>query len=77
MQWLLAALVVAPVVYLVVGAARGRVQVRACCPDPAHDKRLVGAFVTDTDTDTDSDSDVDTGSESAGSSEVTSRRGSS
>jgi hypothetical protein len=43
-QWLLAALVVAPVAYLVVGAVRGRVQVRACCPDPAHDKRLAGAF---------------------------------
>ena len=48
-QWFLAALVVAPVVYLVVGAVRGRVQVRACCPDPAHDKRLAGAFETGKD----------------------------
>jgi hypothetical protein len=43
-QLLLAAIVVAPVVVLVVGAVRGRVTVRACCPDPAHDKRLAGAF---------------------------------
>jgi hypothetical protein len=46
-QWFIAALVVAPVAYLVVGEVRGRVQVRACCPDPAHDKRLAGAFETD------------------------------
>jgi len=68
-QWFLAALVVAPVVYLVVGAVRGRVQVRACCPDPAHDKRLAGAFETDPTTGTDS---------AAGpAADVTSRRGSS
>ena len=49
-QWFIAALVVAPVAYLVVGALRGRVQVRACCPDPAHDKRLAGAFETEAPT---------------------------
>jgi hypothetical protein len=62
-QWFLAALVVAPVAYLVVGAIRGRVQVRACCPDPAHDKRLAGAFESDAAGNRDAD--------------VTSRRGSS
>jgi len=62
-QWFLAALVVAPVAYLVVGAVRGRVQVRACCPDPAHDKRLAGAFETDLPADPAAD--------------ITSRRGSS
>jgi len=46
-QWFLAALVVAPVAYLVVGALRGRVEVRACCPDPEHDKRLAAAFATE------------------------------
>jgi hypothetical protein len=62
-QWLLAALVVAPAAYLVVGAVRGRVQVRACCPDPAHDKRLAGAFEDD--------------APDGRSADVTSRRGSS
>jgi hypothetical protein len=62
-QWFIAALVVAPVAYLVVGAARGRVQVRACCPDPAHDKRLAGAFETGVPADSAAD--------------VTARRGSS
>jgi hypothetical protein len=43
MQFLIAAIVIAPVAFLVVGAVRGRVQVRACCPDPEHDLRLAGA----------------------------------
>lgn len=45
MQYVLAALVLAPVVVLVVGAWRGRVQVRTCCPaDPARDARMACAF---------------------------------
>lgn len=45
MQYLLAALVVAPVVVLVAGAWRGRVQVRTCCPaDPSRDARMACAF---------------------------------
>jgi len=51
------------VVVLVVGAVRGRVTVRACCPDPAHDKRLAGAF--------------DDAAPAASAPEVTSPRGSS
>jgi len=62
-QYLLAALVVAPVVVLVVGAVRGRVTVRACCSDPARDTRMAGAF-----------DDAASGPHASG---VTSRRGSS
>lgn len=44
MQWVLAAVVVTPVVVLVVGALRGQVQVRSCCSvDAAHDKRITAA----------------------------------
>lgn len=44
MQYLLAALVIAPVVVLVVGAVRGRVRVQPCCTDPAMDGRMAAAF---------------------------------
>ena len=44
MQFLIAAVVVAPVVVLVVGAVRGRVRVQPCCSDPAHDGRMAAAF---------------------------------
>ena len=44
MQFLIAAVVVAPVVVLVVGAVRGRVRVQPCCSDPALDGRMAGAF---------------------------------
>ena len=45
MQYVLAAFVVAPVAALVVGALRGRVRVRQCCPaDPARDARMACAF---------------------------------
>ncbi len=44
MQFLLAAVVIAPVVVLVVGAVRGRVRVQPCCSDPAQDGRMAAAF---------------------------------
>lgn len=46
MSYLIAAVVVAPVVALVYGAWRGRVRVRGCCTvtDPARDARMRGAF---------------------------------
>ena len=47
MQFLLAALVIAPVVVLVVGAVRGRVRVQPCCTDPALDGRMAAAFADD------------------------------
>ncbi len=48
MQFLVAAVVVSPVVALVVGAWRGRVQVRSCCAVPAHlDGRMAAAFADD------------------------------
>jgi hypothetical protein len=43
-QYLLGLLVALPPVLLAVGAVRGRVQVRACCPAPEHDPRMAGAF---------------------------------
>ena len=44
MRWVLAVIVVMPAVLLVVGAVRGRVQVRSCCAvDAAHDKRMIAA----------------------------------
>lgn len=43
--YVLAALVLLPVVLLVIGAVRGRVQVRPCCAvDPARDLRMRAAF---------------------------------
>jgi hypothetical protein len=48
MRWLLAIVVVLPAALLVVGAVRGRVQVRSCCAvDAAHDKRMIAALATD------------------------------
>jgi hypothetical protein len=47
MQYLLAALVIAPVVVLVTGAVRGRVRVQPCCSDPAMDGRMAAAFADD------------------------------
>jgi hypothetical protein len=42
MRWVLAIIVVMPAVLLVVGAVRGRVQVRSCCAvDAAHDTRMI------------------------------------
>ena len=45
-RYLLAALVVLPVLVLIVGAATGRVRARSCCAptDPAKDLRMRGAF---------------------------------
>jgi len=43
-QYLLGLLVALPPVLLAVGAVRGRVQVRPCCPAPEHDSRLAGVF---------------------------------
>jgi hypothetical protein len=47
MQYLIAALVLAPVVVLVTGAVRGRVRVQPCCSDPALDGRMAAAFADD------------------------------
>jgi hypothetical protein len=44
MKFVLAALVVAPVLYLVWASWRGRVQVRCCGIDARHDKRMAAAF---------------------------------
>ncbi len=45
MRLLLAAIVLAPVVALVVGAVRGRVRVQSCCSLPADDDaRMRDAF---------------------------------
>lgn len=52
MRFLLALPVIAVVAFLVVGAVRGRVQVRSCCAVPAdQDQRLVvqGTVVARTD----------------------------
>jgi hypothetical protein len=43
-QLLLAAVILTPPVLLVVGAVRGRVQLRACCPAPESDVRMAGAY---------------------------------
>jgi hypothetical protein len=43
-KYVLGLLVALPPVLLAVGAVRGRVQVRACCPAPEHDTRMAGAF---------------------------------
>ena len=45
-RYLLAALVILPVLVLIVGAATGRVRARSCCAptDPAKDLRMRGAF---------------------------------
>jgi hypothetical protein len=43
-RYLLGLLVAGPPVLLAVGAVRGRVQVRPCCPAPEHDTRLVGVL---------------------------------
>jgi hypothetical protein len=50
-RYLLAALVILPVLVLVVGAATGRVRVRSCCAptDPAKDLRMRGAFEDEAD----------------------------
>jgi hypothetical protein len=49
MRWLLAVIVVLPAVVLVVGAVRGRVQVRSCCSvDAVHDKRMIVGLAQDT-----------------------------
>lgn len=43
--YVLAALVLLPVLLLVIGALRGRVEVRSCCAaDPARDLRMRAAF---------------------------------
>jgi len=48
MKLLLAAIVVAPLVLLVMGSIRGRVQVRSCCSvDASRDIRMASAFRTD------------------------------
>ena len=45
MKLLLGLIVVAPVVILVVGALRGRVQMRSCCAVPAEqDRRMASAY---------------------------------
>jgi hypothetical protein len=44
MRFLLAAVVLAPVVALVVGAVRGRVQVRSCCGAASDDLRMRAAY---------------------------------
>ena len=46
MTYLLAALVVLPVIVLVIAALTGRANVRSCCSisDPANDLRMRGAF---------------------------------
>jgi hypothetical protein len=48
MRWVLAVIVVLPAVVLVVGAVRGRVQVRSCCSvDAMHDKRMILGLAQD------------------------------
>ena len=45
LTYVVASLVVLPVLVLVVGALRGRAQVRGCCPaDPIRDLRMRAAF---------------------------------
>jgi hypothetical protein len=44
-EYVVAACVLLPVLLLIVAAARGRAQVRSCCPaDPAKDLRMRAAF---------------------------------
>lgn len=48
MRFVLAALVLVPVVLLVVGSIRGRVRVTSCCSVPAErDARLAPAYAED------------------------------
>lgn len=52
MQYLFAVLALLPVVLLVVGTVRGRVQVRSCCAvDAEHDGRIASA-IAETETET-------------------------
>lgn len=44
MKFVFAVLALAPVVFLVWGSWRGRVQVRCCGIDARHDKRMAAAF---------------------------------
>lgn len=51
MRFVLAALVLLPVVLLVVGSIRGRVRVSSCCAVPAeHDGRMAPAYAEDPQT---------------------------
>ena len=44
-RYVVAVLVVLPVMLLVISALRGRAQMKACCPaDPARDLRMRAAF---------------------------------
>lgn len=49
MKFVLAALVVAPVAYLIWASWRGRVQVRCCGVDARYDKRMAAAFEDEED----------------------------
>ncbi len=47
MKVLLGSLVCLPALTLVVGSLRGRVQVRSCCVDAEHDRRMSPAYADD------------------------------